>query len=220
MVPARQLAGDFYDLIPVSERYLAVLVADVSGKGVPAAFFMGISRTVLQQTARGGPSPAECLARSNVILCGNNPMDLFVTVFLGVLDRINGTFTYANGGHNPPLLVRPDGSILELPSLGSPPLGAFEEAPFIQRSVQLARGDTLLLYTDGITEAQDPRGELFGEERLRAALVDAAQATPAALLARVTEAVRMFADGAPVSDDITCLVLRYTGVDVPAAEAA
>src|SRR5262249_5085667 len=87
MLPARQLAGDFYDVIPVDERRLAILVADVSGKGVPAAFFMGISRTVLEQTARTGARPLECLTRANAILCGNNPLDLFVTVVFGVLDR-------------------------------------------------------------------------------------------------------------------------------------
>jgi sigma-B regulation protein RsbU (phosphoserine phosphatase) len=219
MVPARQLAGDFYDVIPIGERYLAVLVADVSGKGVPAAFFMGISRTVLQQTARSGPSPSQCLGLSNVILCGNNPLDLFVTVFIGVLDRLTGEFTYANGGHNPPLLVRADGSMLELPSLGSPPLGAFEEIRFIERSVQLDPGDTLILYTDGITEAQDLRGELFGEARLEATIEGAQHAEPADLLRKVTESVGAFVGSAPVSDDITCLVLRYTGSEarIPAA---
>ena len=220
MLPARQLAGDFYDIIPIDERRLAILVADVSGKGVPAAFFMGISRTVLEQTARSSSDPIDCLRRANAILCGNNPLDLFVTVFLGVLDRPTGVFTFANAGHNPPLLLKADGHMAELPSQGAPPLGAFEDSPFVQRQMQLERGDTLVLYTDGITEAMDDRGELFGEDRLRQALEGGQGATPEGLLAQVTDAVRNFARGAPLSDDITCLILRYTGVAKVALVAA
>lgn len=212
MVPARQLAGDFYDFIEVDEDRVGVIIADVSGKGVPAAFFMGISRTLLQAAASEGLSPGVCLARTNDALCRNNPTQLFVTVFYGVLDLRTGAFVYANGGHNPPRLVhKRDSAVSWLPMTGGLVLGALEGVSYKESSVQLAPGDTLFLYTDGIPEATDPKGEVFSEERLDLSLGNLGAAPVDALAGRITDDVRSFTGDAPLHDDVTCLVLRWLG---------
>jgi sigma-B regulation protein RsbU (phosphoserine phosphatase) len=212
MWPARQLAGDFYDVLELPDGRLGVLIADVSGKGVPAAFFMGISRTVLRSAAREGHSPGACLALANDALCRTNPMDLFVTVFYAILNPRDGTFFYANGGHTPPLLVRNGASPpTPLDGTGSLPLGALEGIPYPERSVRLEPGDAVLLYTDGVTEAQNAAGEEFAEERLIRAAGETQGLDPGAVAAHVTEAVRAFTGGAALADDLTCLVLCYVG---------
>lgn len=209
MLPATQLAGDFYDFIRLDEHRIALLVADVSGKGVPAAFFMAISRTVLQQAARGDTGPAACLAATNDALCDTNPLDLFVTLFYAVLDLRTGALAWANAGHNPPLVLRAARGIERLPSLGSPPLGVFKGLAFAERRTVLQPGDTLVMFTDGVTEAMDGMGELFGDDRLLHCLERADDAEPRLVIARVTTAVRDFAGAAPLADDLTCLVLRF-----------
>ena len=222
MVPARQLAGDFYDVLELADGRIGLLIADVSGKGVPAAFFMGISRTVLRAAALQGRSPGECLAQANKVLCATNPMDLFVTVFYGILDPADGTFVYANGGHNPPLhwrRDRPEPALLE--ATGSLVLGMFEGVRYAERSLALDRGDLLLLYTDGVTEAMSPAGEEFSELRLIRAVASAGD-DPEAIVARITAALHEFTRGEPAADDVTCLVLRYDGSrpELPAAVTA
>jgi sigma-B regulation protein RsbU (phosphoserine phosphatase) len=212
MVPARQLAGDFYDFIEVDEHRIGVIIADVSGKGVPAAFFMGISRTLLQAAATEGLSPGVCLARTNDALCRNNPTQLFVTVFYGVLDLRTGEFVYANGGHNPPRLVhKQNGSVSWLPMTGGLVLGALEGMRYAEHRIGLAPGDTLFLYTDGISEAQDPMGEVYTEERLDLSLSDIGLVPVETLTGRITDNVRSFTGDAPLHDDVTCLVLRWLG---------
>ena len=212
MWPARHLAGDFYDVLELPDRRLGVLIADVSGKGVAAAFFMGISRTVLRAAAREGRSPGACLARANDVLCRTNPMDLFVTVFYGILNPRDGTFFYANGGHTPPLLVRNGARVPTLlEGTGSLALGALEGIPYPERSVRLEPGDAVLLYTDGVTEARNAAGEEFAEERLIRAAGETQGLAPGAMTAHVAEAVRAFTGGGALADDLTCLVLCYVG---------
>jgi sigma-B regulation protein RsbU (phosphoserine phosphatase) len=212
MVPARQLAGDFYDFIEVDDERVGVVIADVSGKGVPAAFFMGISRTLLQAAAAEGLSPGVCLARANDALCRNNPTQLFVTVFYGVLDLRSGEFVYANGGHNPPRLVHKQGGAVSwLPMTGGLVLGALEAMPYAEQRIRLSPGDTLFLYTDGISEAQGPTGEVYSEERLDLSLTGIGSVPVEALTGRITENVRTFTGDAPLHDDVTCLVLRWMG---------
>jgi sigma-B regulation protein RsbU (phosphoserine phosphatase) len=212
MWPARQLAGDFYDVLELPDGRLGVLIADVSGKGVPAAFFMGISRTVLRSAAREGQSPGTCLALANDALCRTNPMDLFVTVFYGILNPRDGTFFYANGGHTSPLLVRDGaGAPVPLEGTGSFVLGGLEGIPYPERSVQLEPGDAVLLYTDGVTEAQNAAGEAFAEARLIRAAGETRGLDPGAMATHVTEAVRAFTGSAAPADDLTCLVLCYLG---------
>ena len=212
MVPARQLAGDFYDFIEVDRDRVGVIIADVSGKGVPAAFFMGISRTLLQSAASEGLSPGACLARTNDALCRNNPTQLFVTVFYGVLDLRTGEFVYANGGHTPPRLVhKQDKAVSWLPMTGGLVLGALEGIAYKESSVRLAPGDTLFLYTDGIPEATDAKGAVYSEERLDLSLGDLGADPVEALAGRITDDVRSFTGDAPLHDDVTCLVLRWMG---------
>lgn len=212
MVPARELGGDFYDFLKIDDHRLGIVIADVSGKGVPAAFFMAISRTVLQSSARDNASAGDCLAAANDILCQQNPMSLFVTTFYGILDTGTGVLTYANGGHNPPMVVRrSDGSVVDLPRTGGIALGVVEGALYSEASVELGAGDTLFLYTDGISEAMDAAGREFSDERLRNALEGSHRHSVDLVLAGVTGAVDAFVGGAEQSDDITCLVVRYNG---------
>lgn len=216
MVPARELGGDFYDFFMLDERRLGIVIADVSGKGVPAAFFMAVARTVLQASARDTAAAGECLAAANRLLCEQNPMDLFVTTFYGILDTVSGVLVYANGGHNPPMVVRrSDGSVMDLPRTGGIALGVIAEAKYIETSISLNGGDTLFLYTDGISEAMDSAGQEFSEARLRQALENAHENNVDLVLSGVTRAVEAFVGGAEQSDDITCLVVRYNGVGTP-----
>lgn len=212
MVPARELGGDFYDFFMINERDLGIVIADVSGKGVPAAFFMAISRTVLQASARASKSAGKCLSEANNVLCQQNPMDLFVTTFYGILNTQTGELTYANGGHNPPMVVRrSDGSVVDLPRTGGIALGVLEGASYAEKSMALKEGDTLFLYTDGISEAMDSAGKEFTDERLRQSLQDTHGRSVDLVLECVTSAVETFVGQAEQSDDITCLIIRYNG---------
>lgn len=205
MIPAREVGGDFYDWFLLDDNRLALVVADVSGKGVPAAFFMAVTRTLLRSTAAFVAHPAQVLARLNDELAAENDETLFVTLFYAVLDLRTGQLDSVNAGHNPPLLRRADGSVQALPRGRNPMLAAQAGLQFQADRCQLAPGDALLLYTDGITEAQDPAGALFGEPALVAALSTAGDQPVQALVA----AVRAFENGAAQADDITCVWLHY-----------
>ncbi len=211
MTPALQMAGDFYDYFPLDEHRLALVIADVSGKGVAPAFFMAVSRSALQDAARRHDDPAACLAAANDRLCGQNPLDMFVTVFYAVIDRRDGTMVYANGGHNRPYVIPAEGPPRPLPLTGDMALGVMEGMDYSSATLVLAPGETLFLFTDGVSEAMNPADEEFGEIRLEAVLAQAAHEPVGVLLESVTSAVRDFAAEAPQSDDITCLVVRYLG---------
>ncbi len=221
MRPAREVGGDFYDFFRLGEDKLAVVVADVSGKGIPAAFFMAITRTQLRAAALDAASPAAAVARANQVLAADNEQMMFVTVFYGVLDLSTGVLAYANAGHNPPLIARSDGAVERLPPLGDPAVAVIEDIDYEEATVRLHRGDALFLYTDGVTEAFDPAGTAFGEERLEALLAGLDPGVSmAALDRRVYEAVKAFEDGADQADDITCVALRWRGARAAAAGAA
>jgi sigma-B regulation protein RsbU (phosphoserine phosphatase) len=205
MIPAREVGGDFYDWFMLDDRRLALVVADVSGKGVPAAFFMAVTRTLLRSTAAFVSHPAQVLARLNDELAAENDETLFVTLFYAVLDVQTGQLDSVNAGHNPPLLRRADGHVQALPRGRNPMLAAWPGLQFQADRSWLAPGDGLLMYTDGITEAQDAAGALFGEPALVAALATAGDQPVQPLV----EAVRRFESGAPQFDDITCMWLRY-----------
>ncbi|MGB1027646.1 MAG: PP2C family protein-serine/threonine phosphatase, partial [Rhodospirillaceae bacterium] len=211
MTPAREMSGDFYDFFPLGPDKLGLVIADVSGKGVPAAFFMAISRTVLQANAQEVVDPGACLARVNDALCDQNPLDLFVTVFYGVLDLRSGLLRYANGGHNPPLRVLRGGVVEDVPRTGGMALGVMPDMPYDEASVTLQVEDMLFLFTDGISEAMNAAGEEFTEGRLSRVLVEARGDPVDSVLQQVTDAVEAFVGSAPQSDDITCLALRYLG---------
>ena len=211
MTPAREMGGDFYDFFTLDDGRLSVVMADVSGKGVPAAFFMAIARTVMRAAAARHPDPGPCLQEVNDAICEQNPQDLFVTLFYGILDPDTGNFVYANAGHNPPFLVKRPGDVSPLPMTGGMAVGVMPGMPYDEDSVTLAPGDTMFLYTDGITEAMNVDQEEFTEARLETVLAEGRDLPVASVLENVTSAVVKFAGGAEQSDDITCIVLRYDG---------
>ena len=211
MTPAREMGGDFYDFFTLDDGRLSVVMADVSGKGVPAAFFMAIARTVMRAAAARHPTPGPCLEEVNDAICEQNPQDLFVTLFYGILDPATGEFVYANAGHNPPFVVRRPGDVSPLPMTGGMAVGVMPGLPYNEDATTMAPGDTMFLYTDGITEAMNVDEEEFTEARLEAVLADGHELPVDAVLTNVTAAVVEFVAGAEQSDDITCIVLRYDG---------
>ncbi len=215
MEPARNVGGDFFDVLRLENGRIGFAIADVSDKGVPAALFMMSSRTLLKGAAIGigGRDPGEVLREVNHLLCEDNEASMFVTVLYAVYDPANGELTYANGGHNPPLVVHADGSSTLLPLTGGIALGMMPDIPYLQNTITLSLGETLVLYTDGVTEAMNGKGEQFGIERLRgifaaAALKDSREANQA-----VFETVRNFVGDTPQSDDITCLTFCRSETD-------
>jgi len=210
MHPAKEVGGDFYDFFLVGDSQLGVVVGDVSGKGVPAALFMAVSRTLLRSIALQGVAPAECLGRVNQLLCLENSSEMFVTLFYGVLDTRSGEVEYCNGGHNPPFLVR-QGGIEPLPQTGGIVLGVLPEVGYRSARAKLSRGEGLFVYSDGITEAARAGGELFAEGRLRDALALQRGAEPHAVVDAVVSAVQTWAGDEPQSDDITALSVLYRG---------
>ena len=208
MEPARNVGGDFYDVIRLGDRRVGLAIADVSDKGVPAALFMMSSRTLLKGAAIGTFDPGEALREVNELLYEENETMMFVTVLYSIYDPERGELTYSNGGHDAPLLVRPDGSSELLPITGGVALGVAPGLEFRSRTVQLDPGDVVVLYTDGVTEAVDANGEQFGVKRMHEVFAagppaDSEQATRA-----MFRAVRSFVGDTPQFDDITCLVLR------------
>jgi serine phosphatase RsbU (regulator of sigma subunit)/DNA-binding NarL/FixJ family response regulator len=207
--PARETSGDFYDFIPFPDGRLGLLVADAADKGMGAALYMTLSRTLIRTyAAEYDTRPDLVLAAANRRILIDTRADLFVTVFYGILDPASGRLTYCNAGHNPPFLLDAEnrGPVQALSRTGMP-LGVFEDAAWTQGAVQIAAGDVLLLYTDGITEAQDRKGAFFGEKRLlevaQANLGRSAQGIQDALMMQVHQ----FAADAPQSDDITLMVV-------------
>jgi sigma-B regulation protein RsbU (phosphoserine phosphatase) len=193
----------------IDAEHLAVVVADVSGKGVPAAFFMAISRTLLKSSALHLRTPGATVQVLNDQLCADNEQMMFVTVFYGVLHLPSGRFDYVNAGHNPPVWLH-GGAAEFFPRGRSMALAVLEGQEFIEGSAQFAPGDTLVLYTDGVTEATNNEGVLMGDQALLAALSGAA-VDAARLPEHVVQAVRAFENGAAQADDITVVALTYRG---------
>ena len=211
MEAARDVGGDFYDLLPMEGGRIGLAVADVSGKGIPAAMFMMSSRTLLRGAAIGQSDPSKILREVNQLLCENNDTAMFVTLFLAVYDPANGEMVYANGGHNPPVVFRNDGTSSLLPTTDGIALGIFPDISFRESSITLEPGDSAILYSDGVTEAENDAGEQFELDRLYDVFAEAPPGNARTATADVLEAVRVFADGAPQFDDITCLTLWRSG---------
>ncbi|WP_432240467.1 SpoIIE family protein phosphatase [Herbaspirillum robiniae] len=209
MLPAKEVGGDFYDFFDLDQHRVALVVADVSGKGVPAAFFMAISRTLLRAVAPFSESASSCIARVNDLLAADNEEMMFVTLFYAILDTRDGSLSYTNAGHNPPYLLRAAGGVEALPSTRGIALAVAEDMAFREGAVTLQPGDSLFLFTDGITEAADPDGQLYGEQRLAGCLDGLRALAPAEANARVMAAIKHFEAGGPQADDITCLMARY-----------
>lgn len=205
--PAKEVSGDLYDFFFVEPGKLCFVVGDVSGKGIAAGIFMAVTRTLIRATAIPGRTPLEILTRVNAQLARENQANLFVTMILGVVDTQNGQIVYGQGGHNPPVLLTAGGKPSYEPP-GGMPLGVFEDAKFGERRLQLKPGETLLVYTDGVTEAMNEARDLFGEERLLEAVSQSAALTAEKLTERVVEKVEDFVREAERSDDITLLALK------------
>jgi len=208
---ARQVAGDFYDFFELPDKRLGLVIADVADKGMPAALFMALTRTLMRAAALEEMSPAAALARVNDLLVPDAQGGMFVTLFYAVLSLETGELTYANAGHNLPLLLRSGTGAVEWLRKGGMVLGVLEGARPEERVVSLEPGDHLILYTDGITEAFSPEGEIHGEERLRATVQTAAGSSAQAMLAGIDESVNAFVGDLAPSDDRTVMVLRRLG---------
>jgi sigma-B regulation protein RsbU (phosphoserine phosphatase) len=209
MTPATTMAGDFYDFIELPDQRIGLVMADVSGKGVPAAFFMAVSRTNLRELAAHHDEPGACLARTNDVLCTQNPMELFVTVFYGIFDPVSGQLQYANAGHTPPLIRRSDGSVESLKGSNGLMLGVMPGAQYATHALNLSAGDRLVLYTDGVTEAFNAAAEAYGEQRLIAEVRACGGGPAATVVESICRSVTQFAGGAAQSDDITLSVLAW-----------
>jgi phosphoserine phosphatase RsbU/P len=209
MIPARQVGGDFFDYFLLSNNRLGFVIADVSGKGMPAAIFMAVSRGLLKAVAAGGIPPGRCLQEVNSMLCADNPEGMFVTTFYGILDISTGEVQYSNGGHNPPYLVRRDGPPEELGGPTGIVLGIMDTAEYETSSLTLQPGDKLLLFTDGVNEAMNGSEAFYSDERLAGLLDGLRSVSHEELVKAVVQSVHEFADGAPQADDITVMSLRY-----------
>ena len=211
MTPAREVGGDFYDFFRLEDDSLGIVVADVSGKGVPAALFMMVSRTLMKGTAIGRRDPAACLAEVNQLLAESNEESMFVTLFYSRFNPATGHLEYANAGHNLPFVVKPSGEVLQIDCDPGLVLGVVPDFEFPGGVLQLEPGEALFFYTDGINEAMDEGGAEFGDERLTRVLAKAAGSSAPDFSQQVVHAVQEHAGEAAQSDDITCMTLSFRG---------
>ena len=205
--PAKEVSGDLYDFFPMENGKMCFVVGDVSGKGIAAGIFMAVTRTLIRATAVAGRSPLEILTKVNAQLAKENQASLFVTMILGIVDTKTGRMVYGQGGHNPPIRVPLKGKPTYEPP-GGMPLGVFDDAKFGERELVLEKGETLLVYTDGVTEAMNLAKDLFGEDRLERAVEGGAVLSAEKLTERVVEKVEEFVGEAERSDDITLLAIQ------------
>ncbi len=211
MHPAKEVGGDFYDFFLVNEDKLAIIVADVSGKGVPAALFMVIAKTLIKNYTQMDMDPAEVFTTVNHILCDGNDAGLFVTAWMGVLEIETGKLTYVNAGHNPPLIKKADGNFEYLRERTGFVLAGMDGIKYRQNSFKLSPGDRIFLYTDGVTESTNEHEELYGEERLQHFLNTHETGHTEEILDALRKDLRDFSNEAPQFDDITMLLLDYKG---------
>jgi len=211
MEAAKDIGGDFYDFFRIDEDHIALTIADVCGKGIPAALFMAVSRTMIRSKGSMCKSPGECLTESNRLMAAYSVDSMFVTVFYAIYNTRTGQMTYCNAGHNPPHLLRADGSIEHLPLARNTIVGVFDNMDFEEDTLQLEQGDVLMMFTDGVTEAFNLAFEEFGEERLDHILVAQAGKDSRQIIEAVKSGVKEFAGGAEQSDDITMLVIKRKG---------
>ena len=211
MTPARQVGGDFYDFFMIDDDHLCIEIADVSGKGVPAALFMMISKMMLQNYAKMCSSVSEILARTNETICANNPEEMFVTVWIGILEVSTGKLVAANAGHEYPFVKQPGGPFEVYKDKHGFVLGAMEGMNYKEYEIRLQPGAKLFVYTDGLTEATDADNNMFGMERVSDVLNSREYSSPAQVLQGVKEAVNIFVKDAEQFDDLTMLCFEYKG---------
>jgi sigma-B regulation protein RsbU (phosphoserine phosphatase) len=208
MTAAKSVGGDFYDFFLIDQERLGLVIGDVSGKGVPAAIFMAVSRTLMRATAIKGLSPKECMAYVNTLLSNESTSSMFVTMFYGILNTVSGEFEYTNGGHNPPYILS-NGNAKQLELTDGMALGIIEGSSYESKTIVLKPSDVLFLYTDGVTEAMDTKEELYSDSRLEKLLVTLQSAPVGEIIHRVVSDVHEYSTGVEQSDDITVLAMRY-----------
>jgi len=206
-IPAQEIGGDFYDYIPISRGSWGLVIADVSGKGMPAAIFMGLSRTIVRASATDNPSPAAAIKQANELICRDSTSGMFVTLFYAILNAKERKLRYVNAGHNPPLLIRNGGEVESLRTRGIA-LGVTHYIDLQEAERILRPGDTIVFYTDGVTEAINVEEEAFGERRLIEIVRENSNLPARGIIGKVEEAVVAFAGKEPQFDDITLLVLK------------
>jgi sigma-B regulation protein RsbU (phosphoserine phosphatase) len=207
--PAREVAGDYYDFILGSEGQLGLVIADVAGKGMPAALFMVLTRSIVRASLARASSPADGIAHVNQLICADSATGMFVTLFYALLDPVTGEFTYVNAGHNPPLLCKKgDRDPLTRLTRTGMALGIIEDAPFEQRTVALHPGDFILFYTDGVTDAIDAQEREFGMQRLQRVILDHRHASASGMVAGLEQAIDDFVGPTVPFDDIAIVVIR------------
>ena len=209
IIPAKEVGGDFYDFFSVDDDHLALVVADVSGKGISSAIFAVVSQTLIKSMSGSFLSPKECVESVNRSCSKNNDNCMFVTLFYCLINFKKNSLIYASAGHNPPYKINANGQVLPLESLGDPPLGVHLEHSFRQKEIGFSPGETLFLYTDGITEARNKEKEFFGEDRLAELLSKNFKLPIEKTGAEILKSVREFAGGEDQSDDITYLLCQY-----------
>ena len=210
MQAAREVGGDFYDFFLIDDDHLCLVMADVSGKGVPASLFMMISKVILQSCAMLGKSVVETLELTNQALCSNNTVEMFVTVWLGILEISTGKITAANAGHEYPALKK-DGRFELLKDVHCFVIGGLDDVKYKEYEIQMEPGDKLFLYTDGVPEATDKEKKMFGTERMVASLNTDPDASPEEILWRISKDLKAFIKGEEQFDDVTMLCLEYKG---------
>lgn len=220
IVPAKEVGGDLYDFFflepeddgavaELIEDKLFIVIGDVSGKGVPAALFMAVTKTLIKATASTELSPSQVLQKVNKELAADNEACMFVTLFLGVLDIHTGEFTYCSAGHNPPYLLSQDGSVELVDKKGGLCLGVMDDSVYVSSNMTLKKGDILFLFTDGVTEAMDKDNNIYSDERLDELLKNRSATDTLGIINYVYEDVQKFSGDTPQSDDITMLAVRY-----------
>lgn len=208
MHPAKDVGGDFYDFFRIDDSHIGFAMADVSGKGVPAALFMTMSHTLLRFTGSRCLDPVRTAKETNGMLSRESFDSMFVTVFYGIYDTRTGDITYVNAGHNPPYVLHADGTVTALPVSDNICMGVIEDFAYTAHTLKLEPGDTLVAYTDGVTEAFDTTGAAYGDERLCQLIASLSGKTAKDITDGVNASVACFADGAEQSDDITVLALQ------------
>ena len=209
MIPAKDVGGDLYDFFLIDKYRLGVVIGDVSGKGIAAALLMAVSKTLLKATAYKGMPADNILSEVNNIIADESPPNMFVTVFYGVFDTRSGAFEYSNGGHNLPYIISVDGQVKSLDNIGGLMIGAMKDVPYESNVIMIKPGESLIFFTDGVTESFNKEGEEFHETGLEKILEGKNSLSVNELVDYVFENVQSFSEGVEQSDDITCLALKY-----------
>jgi sigma-B regulation protein RsbU (phosphoserine phosphatase) len=208
-----EVGGDFYDFFLIDDEHLGIVIADVSGKGIPAAMFMMLSMIIIKNLAKSGAGPAEVLEEANEQICSNNREEMFVTVWLGILDLKTGVLTASNAGHEYPVLMDPDGEFRLLKDKHGFVIGGMPDIKYTEYDINMEKGSRLFLYTDGLPEAQNTESEFFGQDRVVEELNRITNKDPEGIISGMRKAVASFTEGAPQFDDLTMLCLEYDGID-------